>query len=444
MLPRPLLVSVLAVLGACNNSGPADGGGDTAGSAGDRDGQAGDEVCVPTAEICDGEDNDCDITIDNEPQASQSCDDLDHCTTDVCSVGECIHYPSGACDLWSPTSSVQAPLGRYEHTAVWTGDEMIVWGGNGGATIDIYKDGAAYDPAANTWTAIADAPGLLFRDRHTAIWTGDEMIVWGGSNGPSDFHQDGARYHRGTDSWTSIPASFEAPSARVHHTAVWTGSEMIVWGGKDSQFTTVATGGVYDPDTGSWTATSADGAPGARWHHTAIWTGSAMIVWGGTDMSAYLADGAIYDPTADSWSAMTTAGAPAARAEHTAVWTGSEMIVWGGNDLATGGIYQPVTDSWEALPTAAAPLGRSAHVSVWTGNEMIVWGGYGYSDETHTGGVFNRAANLWRATSTAGAPAGRGYAVAAWTGSAMIAWGGWQWDPGDTFEFVNTGGRYTP
>jgi len=32
-------------------------------------------------------------------------------------------------DTWTPTSTADAPLGRYSHTATWTGSEMIVWGG---------------------------------------------------------------------------------------------------------------------------------------------------------------------------------------------------------------------------------------------------------------------------------------------------------------------------
>jgi hypothetical protein len=55
---------------------------------------------------------------------------------------------------------------------------------------------------------------------------------------------------------------------------------MIVWGGVSTGGIT-NTGGRYNPSTDSWTATSTAGAPGARDQHTAVWTGSEMIVWGG-------------------------------------------------------------------------------------------------------------------------------------------------------------------
>ena len=40
------------------------------------------------------------------------------------------------------------------------------------------------------------------------------------------------------------------------------------------------TGGRYNPSTDSWTATSTTNAPSGRVGHTAVWTGSEMIVWG--------------------------------------------------------------------------------------------------------------------------------------------------------------------
>src|SRR5678810_201050 len=89
------------------------------------------------------------------------------------------------------------------------------------------------------------------------------------------------------------------------------------------------TGGRYNPSTDSWTATSTTNAPEARVYHTAVWTGSQMIVWGG-DNGTYFNTGGRYNPTADSWTASSTTNAPAARSFHTVVWTGSEMIVWGG------------------------------------------------------------------------------------------------------------------
>src|SRR5712675_1695015 len=89
------------------------------------------------------------------------------------------------------------------------------------------------------------------------------------------------------DTWTATSAT-NAPSARAGQMAVWTGSEMIVWGGGTTGPTYVNTGGRYNPGTDSWTATSTTNAPSARSGHTAVWTGSEMIVWGGDVSGSFL------------------------------------------------------------------------------------------------------------------------------------------------------------
>ena len=55
---------------------------------------------------------------------------------------------------------------------------------------------------------------------------------------------------------------------------------MLVWGGFDGSGV-LNTGGRYNPSTDSWTATSTTHAPTARFVQTAVWTGSEMVVWGG-------------------------------------------------------------------------------------------------------------------------------------------------------------------
>jgi hypothetical protein len=57
---------------------------------------------------------------------------------------------------------------------------------------------------------------------------------------------------------------------------------MIIWGGISAD----NSGGRYTPSTDSWTATSIANAPSARFRHTAVWTGSEMIVWGGIDRNS--------------------------------------------------------------------------------------------------------------------------------------------------------------
>src|SRR6266404_5226508 len=161
-----------------------------------------------------------------------------------------IASPSGDCmdDTWTATSTTNPPAGRYRHTAVWTGSEMIVWGGED--SFDRLNTGGRYNPSTDSWTATSTTNAPAGRSRHTAVWTGSEMIVWGGEDRGPNFLNTGGRYNPSTDSWTATSTT-NAPDARESHTAIWTGSEMIVWGGWPAS----DTGGRYNPGTDSWTAT---------------------------------------------------------------------------------------------------------------------------------------------------------------------------------------------
>jgi N-acetylneuraminic acid mutarotase len=251
-----------------------------------------------------------------------------------------------AAGTWTAVTTTGAPAGRCLHTAVWTGGEMIVWGGSSGNGLN---DGGRYNPAAGTWTAVTTTGAPAARARHNAVWTGFEMIVWGGQ-GAVDFN-DGGRYNPTAGTWTAVTTT-GAPAARQISTAVWTGTEMIVWGGLGSGGGgPLNDGGRYNPASGTWTAVTTTGAPTARLFHTAVWTGTEMILWGGNDYSVnYFNDGGRYNPVAGTWTAVAATGAPMARDQHTAVWTGTEMIIWGGVNWNSVTYWNYLNDTWSYTP----------------------------------------------------------------------------------------------
>jgi hypothetical protein len=113
---------------------------------------------------------------------------------------------------------------------------MIVWGGYGGSSLNT---GGRYNPSTDSWTDTSTTNAPAARFNHTAVWTGNEMIVWGG-----DYLNTGGRYNPGTDNWTATSTT-NAPDARDTPAGVWTGSEMIIWGGRSFPFTYLNTGGIY-------------------------------------------------------------------------------------------------------------------------------------------------------------------------------------------------------
>jgi len=389
-------------------------------------------------------------------------------------------------DTWSLTSVVGAPSGRSGHTAVWTDSQMIVWGGDSGG---IQRNtGGRYDPASDSWTPTSTNGAPQARTFHSAIWTGSEMIVWGGYDFDGNFIylNTGSRYNPITDSWRATSTT-EAPEGRTAHTVVWTGDEMVVWGG--SVQGALSSGGRYNPLTDQWSPTSNTNAPERRFNASGVWTGSRMIVWGGANESnVFYNTGGVYDPQRDRWTATSLVNAPSPRDRHAAVWTGNEMIIWGG-ESGTGARYNPVSDSWSPTSSTGAPpalFGPSfltgpsavwtgsrmivsgltfdtppvqggqydpttdawtpisttgalaALQTVWSGQEMIVWGTGLFDGPAGLGARYDPVGDSWTPTSTAEAPMNRRGHTAIWTGTEMIVWGG------DVDSTLNTGGRYRP
>jgi hypothetical protein len=345
-------------------------------------------------------------------------------------------------DVWTPTSEANAPSARNNHTMVWTGDRVIIWGGDD--THAPFSTGGRYDPAADSWTPTSDPYAPSPASGQSAVWTGNEVIVWGGTPLLSRSADTAGRYDPALDSWR--PVSFvNSPESRAGHSTVWTGTQMIVWGGRSTvREANLSDGARYDPIADVWSPTATLGAPSARANQSGVWTGTLMLIWGGQiSEGAPLDSGGLYDPATNNWFAMSSVNAPSARDGASAVWTGTRMIIWGGHGAssyaATGARYDPAANRWEPISIVNAPMPRSSHSTVWTGKGMIVWGGIGSSGQQMTGGIFDPVSDHWIPTSTIGAPLARIEHRAVWTGGRMIVWGGW-----NGINSLDTGGIYDP
>jgi N-acetylneuraminic acid mutarotase len=215
---------------------------------------------------------------------------------------------------------------------VWTGREMIGWGG--GCCGDASSSGAAYNPATNRWRRLAGSP-LAGSQDPIGAWTGRELVMLVGDENPADGKPwpsrlaRAAAYDPATDTWRRIAP---LPSPRNGASAVWDGHEVLVVGGARHGY-------AYNPVTNAWRRLAASGS--ARTGSVAVWTGSRLIVWGGRagTTGRQLRNGLAYDPKADRWSLLPSAPLPR-RLEPSAIWTGRSMIVWGGVPTSTWGKYR--------------------------------------------------------------------------------------------------------
>jgi N-acetylneuraminic acid mutarotase len=346
-------------------------------------------------------------------------------------------------EKWYTTSLSNPPQVSDNAFIFWSGTEFLIWNKSNGVVNVLHK----YNAVADQWTSFFGLNTPFLAD--LAVWTGNELIAWGLGSG----NDAPAKFNPLTNVWTLI-SDVNAPAYDLNMTAIWTGTDMIVFGG-------AGPGGKYNLSTNTWTALPTVNAPSSRTTHKAVWTGTEMIVWGGmaTGTGTLLNTGAKYNPSTNTWApiASTTLSG---RVAFTAVWTGTEMVIMGGGPAIFGGggsvfkdgaEYNPSTNSWTPMVIPATVYNIKGASAVWTGTEIIYWGGFDldasnlppYVPEHNYGARYNPATNNWNNfTQNNNIPNRRVYHSAAWNGNIMMVFGGRSVDDGNVGYTLNSGGRY--
>src|SRR6059058_666188 len=172
---------------------------------------------------------------------------------------------------WEYTGSLKTA--RFHHTATLLPDgRVLVVGGEQGHTP--LASAELYDPATGTWSATGSLNTA--RDSHTAtLLPSGKVLVAGGRE--TDLYSASAElYNPATGTW-SPAGSFD--TGRVFHTAtlLHNGKVLVAAGrGRDSGFIELASAELYDPATGTWSATGSLST--ARYDHTATLLPNGMVV----------------------------------------------------------------------------------------------------------------------------------------------------------------------
>jgi len=375
-------------------------------------------ACASDPKLC--ADAASDSGLDVAPEAATDADASDAADGDAGDAGP----------RWLPMTG--GPLaGRANHSAVWTGTKMMVWGGFTG-TADL-ADGAEYDPSTDSWAMLPAAP-IGARSFHGAVWTGDQMMVWGGGAfGPLG---DGAMYAPSTKGWGTVPAS--PLSARTGAVMVWCPStgEVVIWGGGVGGSTPSwkADGAAYSPISKTWR--SLPTAPiGARGSAVAVWTGSDVVIWGGQDNARKsLRDGARYSPSTNSWTVLPDAptaidgraflGAAASDKGLVFLWGGFSNASVGGTYDRADGLTWSATDGWkvvDAVPSSllGAPQ-RDGPLTWWAFERFWVWSGGKEGTPVGGGASYDPVTRSWSPMTDVSAPAARTQATVVFTGKEAI------------------------
>lgn len=348
---------------------------------------------------------------------------------------------------WSTLPPAPIPP-RQGASTIWTGSELIIWGGESGPNGDVlHDDGAAYNPTTGTWRVLPSSP-LSARVGQSAIWTGTEMIVWGGYDVVSATHfhvtADGAAYDPGTNQWQRLPAAPLSP--RTYAFAVWTGNELIVLGGQPAVLTDTVRGypdgAAYNPATERWQPLPVPTPPAG---HSLVWSaavqaGGQLLAWSewsqtqaagpsSTSTSAGI-DVLAYDEQTAHWRLLPS-GALSSPEPDQVLWTG-RLVVVRGRPFYCGGCagppfddvtatYDPQTGAWARLP--ADPLGGSEQRLVSTGTTLISLDTNEINGSTAPGDSsgYDLATRTWARLPSAPYGCGNSAGVL-WTGREVLAY----------------------
>ena len=86
-------------------------------------------------------------------------------------------------NFWTLATNLSgAPALRSSHSVIWTGSLMIVYGGlgPGSSQFTYYNNGGKYNPLTNTWENLGLSNAPKNRGSHKAVWTDNQMVIYGG------------------------------------------------------------------------------------------------------------------------------------------------------------------------------------------------------------------------------------------------------------------------
>lgn len=242
--------------------------------------------------------------------------------------------------------------GRFLHAATLlnNGKVLITGGLNGSGTA--LASAELYDPTAGTFTATGNM--TTTRYRHVAVLLNNgHVLITGGENngsGPPSPLASAELYDPVTGTFT---ATGSMSTSRIFHTAtvLENGKVLIAAGLSPSSNgnTFLSSSELYDPGSGTFTLTGS--MNNAREEHTAtlLINGKVLIAGGnnGTGGVNAFVSAEIYDPTSGTFA--VTGSPNTARSGHTATFLNSGKVliaagyIPGGSELASAELYNPTT-----------------------------------------------------------------------------------------------------
>jgi N-acetylneuraminic acid mutarotase len=322
---------------------------------------------------------------------------------------------------------------RSGHQAVLLLDGRVLVVGGPIETISPSNSAELYDPGTGTWAATGSMLAPRFQYTATLLPDGKVLVAGGVNNvvlagGTNDGPLVSAElYDPVSGTWAATGAM---ETARYDHTAtllrdgkVLVAAGIVAGDVSDDQ---MPFSELYDPVSGTWTATGAMAADHFGHTATLLPNGKVLVAGGYQDASPDRPSAELYDPTSGTW---TAAGAMATmRSSHTAtLLPNGKVLVAGGyihstrelcgqpsrsnidcmNPLTSAELYDPQSGAWSATQGMVSP--RAAHTATLLPDGRVLVAGGGGSAEVSacqchapvgSAELYDPASETWSATAS--------------------------------------------
>ena len=274
---------------------------------------------------------------------------------------------------WTATGSMVTPRSGHTATLLPSGKVLVAGGGTG-----VNASAELYDPATGTWTVTGNM--VVSRALHTAtLLPNGRVLVAGGSDvtkplgvgGSPEIVATAELYDPSSGTWS---ATGTMSTSRRDHTATLLpdGNVLVVGGyrnagpgGGERGPEPLDTAELYHPLRGVWTATGAMDASMTDQGATLLPDGRVLVEYGTVDV-VYL-----YDPGSGTWADVSFPDL-GGFVTATLLRDGTVLTTFADRDVE---IYDPATGAWDYTNTGSVTFGAGATATLLQDGTVLVAGG---------------------------------------------------------------------
>jgi hypothetical protein len=275
-----------------------------------------------------------------------------------------------------------------------------------GNAVLIYIDGVQQGSGSVAGTSLPSTATFLGKRSDGNFFSGliSEASFWNRVLTPTEVLEDYAAgagdtypfYGASPGTW-AFTGSITGVKRYVASLVLLNTGKVLVSGGLNATPSTLATADLYNPATGTWTATGA--RVNARYGSTDILLPSGKVLAIGGFNSTYLATCELYDPTATTWATTGSTGVTRYLAAAVLLANGKVLVAGGDSPItATTELYTPGTGTWANTTGAMAVTRQACTLTLMADGRALATGGYNGTAYVNTCEIYDPTASTWSST----------------------------------------------